>query len=337
MSIEKIKETYGFVRDLKSTTQKDRIFRWPFSPFPTLKKYYEFPAGSTEDGIERQKLIADAIIRKKERITVRDLAKSWQKNIKENHFGYALHYSDKICFDMVQGGIPPGYIGLFSIWPSIVSLARSCHPIGIINAGDPKQAAEDIYNVGSIYLPVQGGGIQTAAVVAAAIAEALKPNSSVENVIETSLSFLSEPIREEFDQVMEIARNASDMTSMRQQINDRFIELYGQQKSSGEEVVSRGLAIFYRTQGDVKDAILQGVNFGRDTDCTAAVAAGIAGAYSGADKIPQEWIQTVDEATKKNRNITVCTRTLAQTAQGLFDALQNSLENKKRQWDMFHQ
>ena len=34
----------------------------------------------------------------------------------------------------------------------------------------------------------------------------------------------------------------------------------------------------------------QGVNMGRDTDCVAAVAGGIAGALSGSESIPADWI-----------------------------------------------
>ncbi len=36
------------------------------------------------------------------------------------------------------------------------------------------------------------------------------------------------------------------------------------------------------------------VNLGRDTDCLAAVAAGISGALTGAWYIPEEWIKQVD-------------------------------------------
>ena len=45
------------------------------------------------------------------------------------------------------------------------------------------------------------------------------------------------------------------------------------------------------TAGNTKEAILAGVNMGRDTDCVAAVAAGIAGALTGGESIPEEWIK----------------------------------------------
>ena len=56
-------------------------------------------------------------------------------------------------------------------------------------------------------------------------------------------------------------------------------------------MVPKGLAIFYVTKGDLKSAIIGGVNFGRDTDCCAAIASGIAGAFSGISGIPDEWIE----------------------------------------------
>ena len=42
-----------------------------------------------------------------------------------------------------------------------------------------------------------------------------------------------------------------------------------------------------------KDAVLKAVNFGDDTDTTAAVVGGLAGLYYCVDNIPSEWIDTL--------------------------------------------
>jgi len=39
-----------------------------------------------------------------------------------------------------------------------------------------------------------------------------------------------------------------------------------------------------------REAILQAVNLGEDTDTTAAVAGGLAGIYYGYEQIPKEWL-----------------------------------------------
>jgi ADP-ribosylglycohydrolase len=334
MPIETIDETFGFLTEMRPTTQNEKVFRWTHGP-QTRKNHYDFVAGSTEDGIERQKLIVDAIVNKKGPINVQDLAQSWLRNIRDEHFGYALHWSDKPYYEMLKAGVHPSYIGLFSLWPAIVTMARSCHPIGLINAGDPARAAEDIYSLGAIYHQAHGSGVQTAAAYAAGIAEALDPNATVDSVLQATLAYVDPLVGDELRRVYDIALTDADITSVRRQINDRFTQMYGEQKSSGEEVVSRGIAIFIKTNGDPKDSILHGVNFGRDTDCTAAIAAGLSGAFSGAQNIPQEWIDTVDEATKVNSAITVCQRTIMETAQNLYDAFVCHLKSRQTQLDLF--
>ena len=68
--------------------------------------------------------------------------------------------------------------------------------------------------------------------------------------------------------------------------------------SQANEVVAKGLAIFAFCQGDARQAVLTAVNFGRDTDCLAAVAGGLAGALTGASSLEQQWIDQVNAATK---------------------------------------
>ena len=61
------------------------------------------------------------------------------------------------------------------------------------------------------------------------------------------------------------------------------------------------------------------VNFGRDTDCLAAVAGGLAGALSGDQGMPRAWIEQVNAATAQDP-YTNNRRTIEQTADGLLDA-----------------
>ena len=62
-SVDKIQAEYGVL---------DR-----FLPYAHYGKQWKRPPGTTEDGIERQKLMCLAIIEKQDRITVNDLAKKW--------------------------------------------------------------------------------------------------------------------------------------------------------------------------------------------------------------------------------------------------------------------
>ncbi len=46
----------------------------------------------------------------------------------------------------------------------------------------------------------------------------------------------------------------------------------------------------FLTTENYKDAVLQAVNLGNDTDTTGAVTGGLAGLYYGFDNIPSNWV-----------------------------------------------
>jgi len=84
-------------------------------------------------------------------------------------------------------------------------------------------------------------------------------------------------------------------------------------------VLSGGLACFYLAQGQPREAVLYAVNLGRDTDCKAYVAGGLAGALRGIEALPPEWVKIVEEEVV-NDPYTVSRRTARQAAEGLYQA-----------------
>ena len=67
---------------------------------------------------------------------------------------------------------------------------------------------------------------------------------------------------------------------------------------------------------------------GRDTDCVAAVAAGISGALDGTSSLPEEWVRQLDYATSINPH-TNSKRTLRENADGIYNAFKNRLRKEK--------
>lgn len=49
----------------------------------------------------------------------------------------------------------------------------------------------------------------------------------------------------------------------------------------------------FLTHDNYKDAVLEAVNLGNDTDTTAAITGGLAGVYYGVENISEEWINTL--------------------------------------------
>ena len=320
-SRERVKETYGYVDKMYSYSHYTNVTKW------------QRPPGTTEDGIERQKMIATAIIEKKDRILAQDLVAVWLRDLNPEKMIYKQERFDKSLLELARAGVPPSELGQLWPFPNVVSIARASHPLGLINAGDPKGAADDSFEVGKVYARETAFALRWAALYNAAIAEACKPNATVESVLDTAKRFvhyraeggslyaLYDTIQWEVDHALDLAAKHTDPMKMR----DEFYEYYDGGKyfnygmSQANEIVAKGLAVFAATKGNPKEAILLAVNFGRDTDCLAAVAGGLAGALTGSQPIPQEWIDQVNEATRQDP-YTNNHRTIDETAEGIYQA-----------------
>ena len=84
----------------------------------------------------------------------------------------------------------------------------------------------------------------------------------------------------------------------------RYQRLFdGMEKCSRESIKSRGYVVYtleaaiwcLLTTDNYRDCVLNAVNLGRDTDTTAAVAGGLAGALYGYDAIPEGWRNAVTD------------------------------------------
>ena len=320
-SREKVKDTYGFLDKLVSYKHYAGETDW------------QRPPGTTEDGIERQKLMATAIIEKQDRIQCRDLVAVWKRDLDPQKMKYKQEGFDRSLLGLARAGVPPSELGRLWPFPNVVAMARASHPLGLINAGDPQGAADDAFEVGKVYAAETTFALRWAALYDAAIAEACRPGATVESTLETAKQFVSyraeagglyavyDTIEREVNAALALAEKHTDPVAM----GDVFYKVYEgggyfyYGMSLANEIVSKGLAVFALSGGRPKDAILTSVNFGRDTDCLAAIAGGLAGALSGAGDIPAEWIDQVNSATAEDP-YTNNRRTIDQTADGLLGA-----------------
>lgn len=99
--------------------------------------------------------------------------------------------------------------------------------------------------------------------------------------------------------------------------------------SYANEVVTKGVCIFKMADGNLKKAIISAVNLGRDTDCIAAIAAGLTGALGGTSTLPAEWIEQVDHATSVHR-FTNNKRSLRENSDGLYFAFKKRLDRMRQ-------
>ena len=193
--------------------------------------------------------------------------------------------------------------------------------LGLINACNPEQAVAD---AGDDWLVVQHGD----GFFAAAIAEAMKPDATVDSAIEAALRYGDRAIMTGWDiglrkgrtrrmkgaieRCLEVAKDCKDIWELR----DRW-------DWHREGYQSLAFGMFYRSGGDPEEAILGGVNAGDDT--VPHFSGGMAGALMGVDAIPSEWIEVVEKANP--------VPDLRETAERMTEAVRKHLQHLEEQRD----
>jgi ADP-ribosylglycohydrolase len=325
-SYEKIEKEYGIL---------DKLL--PYHHYGSLNNWNREP-GTTEDGVERQKLMITAIIEKQDRINAEDLRRAWVDHMNPNAAGLVSEPFEGALLAMAKTYIPATDIGKYCDYSGLVSVARSCHPIGLINAGDIQSAIDDVNQIGQLYNTANSRGILWGQVTVIAIASATKPNATVDSVLGAIFDNVDKAdkrfirpvdIRPEIERALKLTADCSDVQHMRK----KFDSVYNGEgvpyaQSYANEIVTKAVCVFKMTNGNTWESMKAGVNMGRDTDCLTAVAAGISGALTGADSIPKDVVKQVDYATSVNPH-TNSKRSLRENSDGLYNAFKSRLSRMK--------
>jgi ADP-ribosylglycohydrolase len=331
---EEIEKRWGFVDRMlpqnkfgKDNTVCDRVRRQQFGG-DMIYHGHSRPPGMTEDGHERHRLCTSAILKKGGRINITDLAETWAADIDPGKFGYLLGPQDKVIYESIRAGIPPWEIGRYASYPAFIGTSKMILPVGCVNACNPVQAALDAHDLGrlkDVRGVRQNFALEVCAGIAAACAEALKPAATVRSVIDTVLLNLSYEPREEVEIALDWAKKADSWKDLRPLFQEKY---KGRHISNAVEILGGALACFYLADGHPKEAILYAVNLGRDTDCKAYVAGGLAGALRGIEEIPADWVKVIEEEVASDP-YTVSTRTAREAAEGLYKAALNTARQFK--------
>jgi ADP-ribosylglycohydrolase len=179
-------------------------------------------------------------------------------------------------------------------------------PLGLITACRPDEA----YQLGfDLAFLTAGYAKNSSAMAVAAIAEAMRPNATVDGIINAArkahqafcrrregdhwhnTDWRYDPNIRFLDAALEIARRERDVFSIREPIMG--ILEWGHLFSEAIHTLVVALSMFVAADGDVRQTIMGAIMYGRDKDSYASVAGALAGALKGVEGIPQEWIQPV--------------------------------------------
>jgi ADP-ribosylglycohydrolase len=183
-------------------------------------------------------------------------------------------------------------------------------PVGIVNAGDPLGAYSEAVEIAGAHQ--HSYGREAAAVFAAAVAAAMSPGATVDDVVAACLSLAHDGTLSAILAVVEVAERFDDWRAaigpLREAVSpfDTVGEDYrspglGARRPSrlhSIEELPIALGMLVVGRGSYVDAVLGATNYGRDADSTATMAGAIAGALAGSAAIPSEWASAVSSASK---------------------------------------
>ena len=137
--------------------------------------------------------------------------------------------------------------------------------------------------------------------MAACVAEAFRPDASVDTIVDTALSLAKEGTRTAIESVVDCARGQSDWRSAIGPLRDAMRPYDGaaddfHNRGNGSndwnpsrthsiEEVPIALGFLVVCDGDYEESIFGGANYGRDCDSIAGMAGSIAGALHGVGAI----------------------------------------------------
>jgi ADP-ribosylglycohydrolase len=266
-----------------------------------LGEVNDFTGEGTDDSAIRL-ILCEAILQNHGYVTADEFAQAFLNNPQS----YKLFYIPvRNMFHKIQEEtVLPVYAGLGNMQSSSSAMAIS--PMGIINAGNPRQAAVETYDVAGL---IHGGEASTfcrdgACAVAAAVAEALSPDATVASILEASTAYLhrksSALMIDLIHAALEMARQAGDYRIFRQQY---YASRLRNIISDSRETVPAALALFSLAATEPARAIVYAVNFGRDADTLGTMVGGISGAFRGWKGLKSEWVEKVEAAGETQKEL----------------------------------
>ena len=184
-------------------------------------------------------------------------------------------------------------------------------PVGVVNAADPDSAYAEAIDIAGAHQASYGR--EAAGVMAAAVASAMDPDATVDSVYDAATRLARDGTRSALEAVWDAAGSVGSWAEaiesgvLRDAMRpyDTVADTYRDQglgarrPSRVHSIEELPLAFgFLRiANGDWRETVLGGVNYGRDSDSIATMGGAIAGALGGESAVPSDLAGAVAEAS----------------------------------------
>ncbi|MDB5586708.1 MAG: ADP-ribosylglycohydrolase family protein [Devosia sp.] len=193
-------------------------------------------------------------------------------------------------------------------------------PIGVVNAADPKAAYDEAIAFAAGHQ--ESFGLEAAGVVAAAVAAAFVPDTTIEAIIDTVLALTKDGTRAAIVDIVGVAKQMRGTGASHEAVCDAFhaaiapyspmgddvnhvaekagrlTDAYRPSRLNAIEELPLALGFCLLNGGDFRLSIEDGINSGRDTDSIGVMAGAILGAMHGESVIDAEDRALLDSANK---------------------------------------
>lgn len=244
------------------------------------------PAGS--DDTEYALFYSRLLLRHGTALTPADVADAWRREICVQTGGFkGAGFSEMATIENLRAGLQPPASGQHChSWSD--GLAMRAAPSGIFAAGDPALAARLTAIDGAV--SHSGEGIYSGQAMAAGVAAAMA-GLSPEDVLAAALAHVPPDswTARSLHMAGEIAARVPDVWSALEPLHEALAVTYYHWTDLGPEAVGLAFGAYLAARGRFVDAVLGGVNLGRDADTIAAMAGALAGATEGFEAIPARW------------------------------------------------
>jgi ADP-ribosylglycohydrolase len=327
-----IAEHYGGpVTGIVQSIRRMRGLEKPFSPF------HKGDGHVTDDTLLTRALVA-VYAEKRDRLTAFDIAerlvprlvdeKVWVPEYgREELLYHRLFLAEKwLVLKLKYGHADPREAGVGNIVNCGAAIYMA--PVGLANAGDPDAAYAEALDISGAHQ--WSYGREAAAVLAAAVAEAVTPGATVDGVVETALRVAHDGTRAAIAAVVDAAATLTDWESALVPLRAAFAPfdsvgpVYAEPGLAARtpsrlhaiEELPIALGLLVVTQGGFEGTVLGGVNYGRDSDSIAAMGGALAGALGGTAALRRDWVDEVGAASRMD--LEEPGRTMAEVAAAIF-------------------
>ncbi|MEV0402343.1 ADP-ribosylglycohydrolase family protein [Actinoallomurus sp. NPDC050550] len=183
-------------------------------------------------------------------------------------------------------------------------------PVGIVNAADPDGAYAEAIDLAGAHQSSYGR--EAAGVLAATVAEAMRPGATPDSVVATAVRLAKDGTRAAIESVCERARGFAhwegSFEGLRDAVRpfDTVADTYRDQglgarrpsRTHSIEELPLALAFLLIAGGGYSDTVIGAVNYGRDADSIASMGGAIAGALGGIAAVPADWRKDVAAASR---------------------------------------